>query len=78
MQNVATKIFQKLFLIILVNGCNVRANEEDMLSPDARCQLREKEAEEAGSADMVETAQGEIDAEYQRIAMRRVSAVSVY
>ena len=53
----------------------LRANEEDMLSPEARCQLREKEVEEAGSADMVETAQGQIEAEHQRIARRRVSTI---
>ena len=48
-----------------------------MLTPEARCRLREMEVAEAGSADMVETAQGEIDAEYQRIVRRRVSVVFI-
>ena len=49
-----------------------------MLTPEARCQLRAMEAEEVGNADMVETAQGEMDAEQQKIAWRRVSAVFVF
>ena len=47
-----------------------------MLTPEARCRLREMEVAEAGSADMVETAQGEIEAEHDRISKRRVSVLS--
>ena len=66
-------------MIFINNSCGFhRTNEEQMLTPEARCQLRAMEAEEAGSADMVETAQGEMDAEQQKIAWRRVSAVFVF